>query len=42
MKLELVLQAAALLQLGVALLNFALVRLMGWKEELSRLSLLTR
>lgn len=42
MKLMLLLQWAAVIQGSVALLNFGLIRLMGWKEELGRLSLLPR
>jgi hypothetical protein len=40
--LELGLRAAAIAQLGVALLNFSLVRLMKWKPDLDRLPLLIR
>lgn len=40
--LELALRTAALAQLGIALLNFALVRLMKWKPDLDRLPLLIR
>src|SRR6516225_1686794 len=36
------LQAAAALQFGVAILNLFLVRLMKWREELSRVPLLLR
>ena len=40
--LELGLRAAAIAQLGIALLNFSLVRLMKWKPDLDRLPLLIR
>ncbi|HEY3663370.1 MAG TPA: hypothetical protein VGL24_09490 [Chthoniobacterales bacterium] len=40
--LELALHLAALAQLAIALLNFSLVPLMGWKPELARLPLLIR
>jgi hypothetical protein len=36
------LQFAAFLQLGIALLNLALNRLMGWREDLDRMPLLLR
>lgn len=35
-------RAAAIAQLGIALLNFSLVRLMKWKPDLDRLPLLIR
>ena len=37
-----VFQAAAVLQLGIALLNLFLVRLMRWKEDVARMPLLLR
>src|SRR5437870_7140344 len=40
--LETLLRAAAAMQLGVALLNLALVRIMKWKPDLDRLPLLVR
>lgn len=42
MNLILFLKVAAALQLSVAALNLVLIRLMGWKDELGRLSLLVR
>jgi hypothetical protein len=36
------LQSAAVLQLGIALLNLFLVRLLKWREELARMQLLLR
>jgi hypothetical protein len=40
-QLELALRAAAVAQLGIALINLSLVRIMKWQPELDRLSLLT-
>ena len=40
--LELGLRAAAIVQFGIALLNFSLVRIMKWKPDLDRLPLLVR
>lgn len=40
--IELALRAAACAQLGIALLNFSLVRLMRWKPDLDQLPLLIR
>src|SRR5438132_8233708 len=40
--LDFFLRAAALAQLGVAILNLALVRIMKWKPDLDRLPLLVR
>lgn len=40
--IELALRAAAITQFGIALLNFSLVPLMGWKADLARLPLLVR
>src|SRR4030095_7423660 len=40
--LILLLQIAAIGQLSVAMLNLFLVRLLGWKEELTRIPLLMR
>src|ERR1043166_4923971 len=37
-----VFQAAAVLQLGIALLNLFLVRLLNWKEDVARMPLLLR
>jgi len=42
MKLELILYAVAAAQLGVAVLNLFLVRLLGWRAELERMPLLVR
>jgi hypothetical protein len=36
------LQIAAALQMGVAILNLFIVRLLGWKEDLARMPLLMR
>src|SRR6266446_10426613 len=40
--LPLPLQLAAILQLGIAVLNLFLVRLLKWKEEVARMPLLLR
>ena len=40
--LPLLLQLAAAMQLGIALLNLFLVRLLKWKEDLARMPLLLR
>ena len=40
--LNVLLQIAAALQMGVAILNLFLVRLLGWKEDLTRMPLLMR
>lgn len=40
--LEVLLRAAAITQLGVALLNLALIRIMRWKPDLARAPLLIR
>ena len=40
--LNVLLQIAAALQMGVAILNLFLVRMLGWKEDLSRMPLLMR
>jgi hypothetical protein len=40
--LELLLRFAALVQIGVALLNLSLVRIMNWQPDLERMSLLVR
>ena len=40
--LELLLRAAALAQLGVALLNLTLIRIMNWEPDLARAPLLIR
>jgi hypothetical protein len=42
MKLEFVLYAVAAAQLGVAVLNLFLVRLLGWRADLERMPLLIR
>jgi len=42
MKLETVLYAAAAAQLGVAVVNLFLVRLLGWRPDLERMPLLIR
>jgi hypothetical protein len=40
--LEVLLRAAAITQLGVAVLNLALIRIMNWKPDLARAPLLIR
>lgn len=40
--LELLLRAAALAQLGIAVLNLALIRIMNWEPDLARAPLLIR
>jgi hypothetical protein len=40
--LEVILRTAAITQLGVALLNLALIRIMDWKPDLARAPLLIR
>lgn len=40
--LPVALQAAAIIQLAVAILNLGLVRLLGWRDEIGRLSPLAR
>lgn len=42
MKLEIVLYVVAAAQLGVAVLNLFLVRLLGWRADLERMPLLIR
>lgn len=42
MKLETILQIAAVAQLGIAILNLFLVRLLDWKGEVDRMPLLLR
>jgi hypothetical protein len=40
MKIELLLQFAAVAQLGIALLNLLLTRLLGWRDDIARMPLL--
>ena len=42
MKTEILLYLAAVAQLGIAVLNLFLVRLMNWREDLARMPLLVR
>jgi len=42
MKTQLALQIAAFAQLGIAILNLFLVRILKWKEDLNQLPLLLR
>jgi hypothetical protein len=42
MKLNLILQIAGVAQFGIALLNLFLPRILGWKEDLTRMPLLLR